>query len=249
MIQPIDVFMVVHRNYNLADMQIEHWRNHLPGNFRLRIIDNTPAWEARAHLGPQEGVYSWTRHAPSGGFDGVSHGESLDLAMDMAETDIVGMVDTDFFWLNPNLYDMVLHYINDIEADCIGASAFYKDWVNNIDAFYPDRLSSLAPACWGQFMTRELAQKFSFVCTPEEGSQMLYTGWRLRQHLIEKQVPTIVFQGFFPYSNDDQTCAFGTPDKPQGLHFLKGSAARAHMADYLLPTYIKEGIDKWQKKT
>lgn len=240
----IDICMVVHKNYQLLDMQLTHFKNHLPGNFNLLLADNTPD----SHYVPfNYNGKPIQRFAPSNPFDGTSHGETLDYLISQATAPIVGTLDTDFFWLNPQLYEMVLYFINDMEAECIGASAFYKDWVNNIDAFYPDRLSSLAPACWGQFMIRELAQQFSFVCTPEEGSRMLYTGWRFRQHLIENNLPTIVFQGFMPYSNDDQTCAFGRPGKPQGLHFLKGSAARAHMVDTLLPTYIQEGVNCWKK--
>lgn len=242
----IDIFCVIHRNYTLHNMQVAHWRDYIKAGFRLHIIDNTPRHLAKKFSELDlDGVHSIQRFDPSNSFDGTSHGETLDFAVKKAESDFIGVVDSDFFWFNPDILDDACMHIDHLGYECVGASAFYKDWSNNIDAFYPERHSSLAPACWGMFVKTDLAQKFSFVCTPEEGSQMLYTGWRLRQHIIENDIKRLTFQGFYPYDNDDQTIAYGESGKPQGIHFLKGSAARAHIVETLLPKYIEEGKAKW----
>lgn len=220
----IDVLMVVHRNYELLDLQINHWQQ-FEGEYRLLIVDNTPKNERKSTNYP-------ILECPS--FDGESRGKALDYLVKNAESDFIIIQDTDFFWLNKKIIlDMEYWYRSGYQ--CVGAAGYYADWQRNIDQF-PERKGSLAPVCYGMGIDRKLALKHTFVCTPQEGSQYLYTGWRVRQDIIHSKTPNLVFEGH----DGDDCCLFSDDYQLQGLHLLKGSAGRQY-----LTSKIPELLEKY----
>lgn len=216
----IQILCVIHKNYDLYDLQLKHWEG-MNGEFELLFVDNTPSHLRKSIPG------MLTLDTPA--FDGESHGQALDYLLSLATSDIVGIMDSDFFWTNKNI-------IPEVEAAFaegfvnVGCSAMYPDWCSNIDPFYPDRHHSLAPVVWGMFVDRKLALEQSFVCSASEGQDRLYTGHRLRQRIIRENLPCKVFQGFYPDGHTDMEMVwYGTPEKPEGFHWLKGSFTRTNV--------------------
>jgi hypothetical protein len=225
----IDVCMVIHKNYELLDLQKKHI-SRLKGATRLLAMDNTPEPFRKPTDLP---------HMTVGGIDGMTHGLVLDELMKVATSDIVCVQDSDFFWLNKNIIEEVENYFK-LGFKCVGCAGFYPDWQTNLDPRHPDRAGYLAPVCWGMFVDRKLAMEQTFSVTAEEAATVHETGWRLRQRLIQEQIPTVVFQGCYPDGWTDKECCFFThQQKLQGVHLLKGSAGRSALTDQL-PKMIEE---------
>jgi len=212
----IQILCVIHKNYHLYELQLEHWKK-FSGDFQLNFVDNTP--ESRRQIYPGLPYFSCPE------FDGESHGRALDYLVSRATSDIIGIVDSDFFWTNKNIISEIKDYFKRGFVN-VGASAMYPDWCNIIDTAYPDRHSSKAPVVWGMFVDRRLASEQTFVCTPSEGQDKLYTGWRLRQRVIEQDLPRITFQGFYPEGHTDPEMVWYGNGKPEGFHWFKGSFSR-----------------------
>lgn len=232
----IDIIMVNFRNYYLLDKQIEHWKNHIKGDYRLVIVDNTPAGEriARPDTIPFD---------PSSTFDGISSGEAYDFAIQQTSSDIIGFTDTDNFFLNP----YILTEIEDLFKrgyQSVGAAGFYKDWNEIINKGFPEFHGDLAPGPWAQFMTRELALSETFVCEPPGVGKV--TGWRIRKKIIDEKIPCVVWPGFFPFEDDDQICAFGPECCPKAVHMLKGCSSRAHLMPEAVPRALEWGMKRWE---
>lgn len=230
----IDICTVVHKNYQLLDWQVEHWKK-IKGDHRLLVVDNTPP-ELRQQITQPVTVFE-----PDNWFDGVSHGQALDALARLATTDIVGFVDTDFFWLRENIIQGV-EILFDAGFRAVGCAGFYPDWQRVLDPKHPDRAGHLAPVVWGMFVDRKLALQETFVCTPQEGAEVRETGWRLRKRLIDDKIPTVVFQGGWPEGwTDKECCFFYNKGQPVGVHFLKGSGFRTGHTDRIpsiLQTYF-----------
>ena len=223
----IQILCVIHRNYSLLDLQIEHWKK-IKGDFELLFLDNTPSNERQSRPN--------MLYLDTPGSDGESHGAALDYLVSQATSDIVGIVDSDFFWTDESIIQEVEELFSQGNI-CVGASAKYQDWEEYMDKPFPDRHSSLAPVVWGMFVDRKLAAEQTFICTEHEGrSFRLYTGHRLRQRIISENLPRVTYQGFYPNgSNDSDGVYYGEPGKVKGVHFLKGSAAKWGQANQGLP--------------
>lgn len=220
----IDICTVIYRNYSLLDLQVEHWKKlGIPNvDYRLICIDNTPDQERRITSYPVSYLSVY-------GTDGETHGLALDHAARMATTDIIGFVDSDFFWLDENILSNVQKMFDD-GAKCVGCAGFYPDWQRVLDPIHPERAGHLAPVVWGMFVDRRLAMEQTFVSTAAEGAAIHETGWRLRKRIIDEQIPTVVFEGCYPDAwNDPDCCFFKHEGVIRGVHFLKGSSYRAHM--------------------
>jgi len=231
----MDILSVIYRNYKLLDLQRQHWQT-LSGDHRLLLCDNTPEAEYQSH----SDIY----RMETLGSDGETHGRALDFLIQQSTSDIIGIVDSDFFWLNPNIISHVEQLFQQ-GVKCYGCAGYYRDWQRVIDVEQPAHKGDLAPVCWGMFVTRELALQHTFVCTSYEGSQKMYTGWRLRKHLIENNIPRITLPGYED-SEDFNICYFGEQDKPQGVHFLKGSSWRIGETNKL-PNILQKGSSLWNK--
>lgn len=245
----IDVCVVVHRNYDLYFLQVEHWNSlGVPNvDWRLLVCDNTPGRERRP-LPETPGVHVYV--ADLGGIDGETHGAALDLLKKHTTSAIIGICDSDFFWLKRDiLTDVVTSFSSGIR--CFGCAGWYDDWQTRLDPLHPQRAGHLAPVCWGMFVERKLALTETFVVTQTEAAEIRETGWRLREKIVREKIPCHVLPGFrFPEqvaAQDDaarEACFFGTPEGPFGVHFLQGSARRAHLTSEL-PQLIAEGMRRW----
>lgn len=242
----IDICTVVHNTDVLAHWQASHWA--MFPKARLIMADNT---RGKPIMVP--GVkYIRISEVVTG--DGASHGHALDAAVQEAETEIIGTVDSDFFWLVPDI-------IEKVEAEfatgkvCVGCEGWYDDW-HLVDKKWPARAGKLAPVCWGMFVRRDLALSETFVVTEHEGSMIMETGWRLRQKLIEKKHPVTVLKAFqmaFPWIADDKSREaaeaswfFGPSEcEPWGVHFVKGSGRRSRLIGSL-KVVVDHFVAKWR---
>lgn len=227
----IDVCMVIHKNYNLLDLQLEHLKK-FKNVGTAYVIDNTPTAERKQHPYPN---LEWVDLA---GIDGTTHGLALDLLVKKAKTDVICIQDSDFFWLDKTIFEDAEEWYKAGYKN-IGCAGFYPDWQANIDTRYPDRGGSLAPVCWGMFVDRQLASEQTFCVTAEEAAQVHETGWRLRKRVIDENIPRLIFEGFSS-ATDPNLCFFRfgrVGSCIEGVHLLKGSAGREGLTE-TVPTII-----------
>lgn len=241
----IDICMVVHGNYCLAEWQVAHWAR-TPGS-RLLLADNTRG--NKLPIG-HDHVTVVSEALPG---DGWSHGHALDLLVRQSSSDIVGTADTDFFWLIPDIISRVRAEFAAGKV-CVGCEGWYEDWAT-LNARWPGRAGHLAPVCWGMFVKRELALADTFVVTPGEGQIIMETGWRLRHRLIQEAHPVTVLKAFrmpLPWIEDPAMRAaaegswfFGPSEgDPWGVHFVKGSGGRAAHVE-ALKAVVDGFVAKW----
>lgn len=241
----IDVCIINYNSNWLLEQQILHWRHYMKGSFNLHLIENTPLHLRQpitlpeGELRSNEFLYSITTDYS---FDGRSSGEAYDYALRQATSDIVLLIDPDAFLFNP---DVLIEVEKDFESGykCIGAQGFYPDWQRIIDRDFPNFRGDLAPVLWTEFIDRKLALEDTWVCEPPGIGKI--TGWRTRQKIIDQKIPNKVWMGYFPNPEDNQVCFFGSPDKPQSVHLLKGCSSRAHLMPELLPKYLELGKSEW----
>lgn len=219
----MDICIVIYKNYDLLAAQVEAWRK-IPGA-NLLICDNTPLADRQIIDRPNVFVLDVD------GIDGETHGAALDFLVRQATSDIVGICDSDFFWLDPN----ILLYVEEKFRQgyqCVGAEPWYEDF-ERVNAVYPDRASWLAPCVFGQFVDRKLALSETFVVSRREASKLMETGWRLRERVIQNRIKCEVLRAFrYPYLSGDSDIEkmvrgawfYGTPENPVGFHLVKGSS-------------------------
>lgn len=188
----IDIIVPVYYNYELLYAQFERYRK-IKGDWRLMVCDNTPPGDSLEIKVPEdlrERVKLFRND--SAGIDGERHGGVLDYMVKMCETEIIGIQDNDFFWLDDNILDVVNRYFSK-GFKCIGTELYYTGFAY-VNEMYPERHGSLAPCVFGMFVTKELAAEQSFVVTRDEGfNQKRETGWRLRKRIIEENIPRVTF--------------------------------------------------------
>lgn len=216
----IDICTIIHKNYALLDCQLNHWQS-ITGDYRLLFADNTPR-EMRKTIPYDINLVV----VECEGEDGETHGGTLDILVRQATSSIIGILDSDFFWLKPNILEEVLGHFEK-GCRCVGVEHFYDDYAI-VNRLYPDRTSYLAPSVFGMFIDRDLALSETFVATREEGAKFFAEGgWRIRKKIIDEQIPCHVYRAFrYPEHPDPQVYYFGTPDDPVGVHLLKGSIFR-----------------------
>lgn len=248
----MDICIPIFRNYALAYLQEEWWRENIKGNYRLIIGDNTPAQE-KQHINLNLEIHQFNTDNYA---DGVSHGQCLDKLTQIAQSPIIGYVDSDFFWLDPN----ILSYVEDLFEKgyrAVGCAGFYRDFQSRIDPRHPHRAGHLAPICWGMFVDKNLVKDITFVVDHEKIAQFVETGWRLRDHLIKNKIPTVIFPGSYESINHSNTIfnllaqestLFWKPhlnEPPLGIHFLKGSQAHGVYTPWFKP-FMEEKLKLWK---
>ena len=221
----------------------------LRGDFRLLICDNT-----NLDLQDTQKLKSLISNFSTDlfemkidGFDGFTHGASLDFLVSKTQTEIIGMMDFDFFWIYPDIISYV-HELFKQGYEAVGCAGWYPDFQRVIDTNFPERAGHLAPVVWGQFLTRDLAISDTFICTKEEsGLNNFETGWRIRKKIIEDKIPAKIFPGFkYPNQLDSEVCYFGSFDAPLGFHILKGTN---RIFDYqLIRKMLDEGFEFWKEE-
>jgi len=219
----IDICIVIYRNYALLDLQFEFW-DKIEGDFRFLICDNTPKNEYKPIPITRENMLVFRQEYS--GIDGEKHGGALDFLVRKAESDIIGICDSDFFWLKPDIMeDVRREFANGCK--CYGAELWYKDFTKVNDR-YPERAGWLAPCVFGMFIDRQLALQETFVVTRKEGEEeWKETGWRMRQKIIQEKIPCHVVEAF-KYKNQKGSLFYGDPEKPVAFHWVKGSSHKVN---------------------
>lgn len=214
----IDICCPIHKNYDYVERQISHWTDHIRGGgWRLIFRDNTPVRFARPIAPSRPEVCSVTvAPGPEGEYDGESHGGALDALVRLAETPIVGIVDSDFFWLDPDILSIVEREFSS-GTRCLGVDLVDHHSANVVHT----------PCAEGMFVDRALAMEQTFVVTRAEGDgRLLETGWRIRRRLVEQGIPykTFSFCGRPPRGAISQLFGPAEGGRSTGLHLRAGSA-------------------------
>jgi hypothetical protein len=178
----IDIILTVFNNYNLLEYQFKIFKK-ITGDFKLLICDNTPIEFKKEIYIPEtlvekSKIYNYINY----GIDGEKHGDVLDYMVKQTTSDIICIMDLDFFWLD---FD-ILNYINIFFENgykCVGTELYYNgyDYVNEL---YPERNSILCPCIFGMFIYKNLI-KYSFVSNQYDANILKKeTGWKIREYLI-----------------------------------------------------------------
>jgi hypothetical protein len=187
----IDIIIPVYLNYDLVYHQIERWKK-IKGDWRLLLCDNTPSQQRKEiHIEHEYTDRILLFFNDSDGIDGERHGGVIDFMIRQSSSDIIGIQDTDFFWLDDDILEYVIRYFKN-GYKCIGTELFYSgfEYVNDM---YPERHGCLAPCVFGMFVDRQLASEQTFIVTRHEGYvEKRETGWRLRKRIIDENIKSIV---------------------------------------------------------
>lgn len=221
----IDIIIPICNNYFLVDKQIEMWSK-IKGNWTLNFCDNTIGTRYKFDLTkyPSEvqDKIKWFSYS-SNGIDGERHGSVIDYMIKQTSSKIIGIMDSDFIWLNENIIDNILQYFNN-GYKCVGAELYYHDF-DYVNKMYPSRAGWLAPCIFGMFIDRDLCTE-TFICTRHEGMhEYKETGWRMREKLIQEKVDMIIFKAFQFKEFDCGKSWFykDENDNVVGFHLLQGS--------------------------
>lgn len=220
----IDIIIPICNNYLLVDKQIETWSK-IKGNWILYFCDNTQGGITKFDFSkyPQEiqNRVKWFKYNCSG-IDGERHGGVIDYMIKQTSSKVIGIMDSDFLWLDENiLYTIESYFRRDYK--CVGAELYYHDF-EYVNKKYPKRAGWLAPCIFGMFIDRYLCTE-TFVCTRNEGhGESKETGWRMREKLINDNIKVQVFKAF-QYKEFDcgKSWFYKDGDKIVGLHLLQGS--------------------------
>lgn len=211
----------------------------MKGDFRLVIVDNTPDpyYKPFYYNG---GLLPRVPGTFLGQFDGVSSGFAYNYALSLCTSDMIGMVDPDMFWFQPNLVDIVQEDYYENGYMSVGCAGFYNDFQSIFDVTNPTHSGDKAAVLWGQFMDRKLALSEDWCCYPPGVGQI--TGWKVREKIIDQNIKREVIPGFY---KDGETFFGWNQEKPMGCHFLKGCGSRAHIMQEIVPPVLEREKAKW----
>ena len=220
----VDIIIPIYNNYLLVDKQIETW-NKIKGKWTLYFCDNTDGgleqFDFTKYPQDIQEKVKWFKYT-SQGIDGERHGSVIDYMVNQTTSQIIGIMDSDFIWLDENLLHNIENYFNQ-QYKCVGAELYYHDF-EVVNKMYPKRAGWLAPCIFGMFIDRDLCTE-TFVCTRQEGyHEYKETGWRMRQKLIQGKVKVKVFKAFqYKEFNCGKSWFYKDGKKVVGMHLLQGS--------------------------
>ncbi len=234
--ESIDLIIPIFKNYTLAHRVVNHIKQ-LDEKFNIIIIDTTPPEDINDPKIPGVTYVVASLDNRNRIADTTMHGEAIDQAKIHTKTDIIGIMDADFFWFNPHLFDLVKEMLKKYE--CVGASSrnlksqeeggyMFSHWMAKIvnQDCGKDRIDT--PAVWGMFIRRELAMSMPF----HPGNSM-EPGNTIRRHVRDSGQ----FYSWHGYPaadeswksepEDMQLCVqdayfYGSPFKPCALHMFGG---------------------------
>lgn len=220
----VDIIIPICNNYLLVDKQIETW-NKIKGNWTLYFCDNTQGrlkeFDFSKYPKETQERVKWFKY-DSHGIDGERHGSVIDYMIKQTNSQIIGIMDSDFLWLNQNILYIAESYFKR-GYKCVGAELYYHDF-DYVNKMYPERAGWLAPCIFGMFIDRNLCTE-TFVCTRQEGhGEFKETGWRMREKLIKENVKVQVFKAFqYTEFECGKSWFYKDGEKVIGLHLLQGS--------------------------
>ncbi len=253
----IDILVPLFKNYELAHRQVDHLKA-LDERFHPILLDTTPAGGRKDPL--IKGVRYVVPDMPSyyARVDTMMHGAAIDAGKKMATSDIIGIVDLDFFWLGPGIFDEVKRLFTE-GCVCVGASSRgmrhgrLSNWVAVINEQVPFRQD--VSMAWGMFVDRNLALSYTFIPPNQE------VGGVLRSAIISKKLKYHSWHGFQALdeswsgeAEEVRKCVsdsyyYGTPNEPWGVHVFGGCSAiqMGRQSAFMRATdlLIEKGKAKW----
>lgn len=228
----IDYCIVIYKNYGLGSLQEMNFKRRFnKKDYRLIIVDNTPDDLKIDFKYDPKIVDKFIPIKSTPTFDGISHGNALNEGLKHCETDIVSILDSDFFLLNNNIHDYVHSKFNQ------GYQAVGCEFNDGTDAserwrnLNPKNFENI-PCCFGAYYKRELATADSWIITNDEVQQNMSTGfvevgYRIRKHILDNNIKTLAWN-----TTISKPCYFRNEDQVvMGMHYVAGSHVRASHRD------------------
>ena len=207
----IDILIVIFRNYELIGLQVETFgRLFEPSEYRLIFIDNTPDDEKKSSKFPtrkinrqlqitgQEAIF--LEKGSSREFDGISHGSAIDFGLRHVESEICGILDSDFFLTNSEILKVVIRDFSVQGGGVKAMGAEYNDgastrqWVS----INPRNFEEI-PCAFGSFYETSLARSASWIVTPAEveanrTTGFVEVGYRIRREILDHGYKTVTWK-------------------------------------------------------
>jgi len=222
----IDYVTVIYNNYDLIELHLKNFTKRFKeGEYRFIIIDNTPDQnKLNVQIGGINHKFIPIPSQPD--FDGVSHGRAIDAGVSYCDSDIICVMDSDFWMLHNNIHDYVVQKFTE-GYKAVGAE--YNDGkdTKTIVARNPSAFENI-PCCFGAFYDRNLAKADTFICTQHDVNQNMGTGfvevgWRIRKYILDNSIKT---QHWKTNANDFGNCFFKNDlGETMGLHYCAGSGS------------------------
>lgn len=213
----IDYILVIFRNYDLLDIQRELFSKLNISDYRFIIVDNTPDSEKKP-IQPTENELVVLRNSINE-FDGVSHGAAIDYGLTFADSNIVCIMDSDFFIFNKNIHNYIRDRINS-GYEAIGATFGSPHYRNT----FPELFDNI-PVCFCYYCKREFAKQYTWVVDRHElnfAGSFIETGWRFRDHVIRNKTKTIGWSIDNIHENSKQIYR-NESGEIVGMHYFAGS--------------------------
>lgn len=224
----IDYCLVIYKNYGLCSLQEINFKNRFKKeDYRLIVIDNTPDDLKIDFKYDKSVVDKFIPIESKPTFDGVSHGHAINEGLKYCETDIVSIIDSDFFLLNNNIHSYIHSKFNQ------GYQAVGCEYNDGTDAskrwrdINPKNFEHI-PCCFGAYYSRELAMADSWIITNEEvqsnmASGFVEVGYRIRKYILEHKIKTSAWR-----TTMSKPCFFKDHDDVvMGMHYVGGSHVRS----------------------
>ncbi len=225
----INYIIIIYKNYDLLDLQVENFKRLFPNkDYRLIVVDNTPDSEKRITEACKDSIIdSFVLCESTPTFDGLSHGKAINEGLKYVNSDIVGIIDSDYFILNKNIHEYVY---KKFEQGFKAIGTEYNDGkdTKNWVLKKPEAFENI-PVCFGAYYNTELARSHSWVITEkelEEGRSSGYVevGFKIRKHIFENN---ILSENWKTDATNYGNCYFKNSDgEMMGVHYVAGSHRR-----------------------
>lgn len=248
----IDFLIVIYKNYDLLHLQIDTFKKlFLPEEYRLIFIDNTPDQEVSIidKTTLPENCFVYKNTSPDHSHDGASAGSALNFGRQYCTSDIVCVMDSDFFITNRNIINIVNKELQSYKAIGTeyydGEPDFVQSWVQ-IRKEYEHKFTNI-PCCFCMFMHKDILNADSWIVTAKESSHnrresFIETGWRIRKYILDNNIPTKTWLGYQPLEaqGTELPTYFKTEqDELIGFHYQRGSHRRSNLTDIEIPELLK----------
>lgn len=223
----IDFLTVIYNNYDLLEIQVLNFKQRFDkSQYRLIVIDNTPD-NLKQNINIDPIIDKFIRIPSQPTFDGISHGNAIDIGLTYCESDIICIMDSDFFFLNDNILSYIrLKFENGYNA--VGSEYNDGDATKHIVSNCPSNFENI-PCCFGSFYKKDLAKSNSWIITEQEvydnrPTGFVEVGWRIRKYILENNIKTFNWK---TKSNNYGNCFFENESgNIMGVHYVAGSHRR-----------------------
>lgn len=223
----IDYLIIIYKNYDLLELQIKNFQKLFnKEEYKLIVVDNTPNAE-KLPIVHNKIIDKIILLDSVPTFDGISHGNAIDQGLKYCESDIVSVMDSDYFILNPNIHSYVY---NKFQEGYLAVGTEYNDgkdtnyWVN----LSPEKFENI-PCCFGSYYKKELATAESWIITPEDvdrnrSTGFVEVGFKIRKYILDNKIKTFNWK---TSSTSYGNCYFNNEfNEVMGFHYVAGSHRR-----------------------